>query len=266
VDTLLSVSSDGKKLAFHRRTGREEQTLLEDLETGRVTIIPIPGDARPIISNDGQRIAYSVSRDGKHLIYEFTAAFETSQQLCDDCGTLMAESPDSKRLVYSLENGSIGMLDMTAKRKSVLIQSDGTILEQGQFSPDGKWIAFISTVDEEHSQIRVASLEGDAPPHPDRWIQITDGKTRDLRPAWSRDGNSLFFLSNRDGFYCVWQLNLDPLTKHAQGDFKPVQHFHYARLSAMHLSMDAMGLSQGGGNLFLNLAEITGNIFAGDLR
>jgi eukaryotic-like serine/threonine-protein kinase len=243
-----------------------EQTLLEDLETGRLTTIPIPDDARAKISDDGQRIAYSVSRDGKHPIYEFSTALGKSQQLCDDCGTLMAESPDSNRLVYSLENGSIGMLDLSAKRKSVLIRSEGSILEQGQFSPDGKWIAFISTVDEEHSQIRIASVEGDATPHPDRWIQITDGRTRDLRPAWSQDGNALYFLSNRDGFYCVWQLNLDPLTKHAQGDFKPVQHFHYARLSAMDLSMDSMGLSRGGGNLFLNLTEITGNIFAGDLR
>jgi hypothetical protein len=59
---------------------------------------------------------------------------------------------------------------------------------------------------------------------------------------------------------------LDPKTKQPLGSPKAIHHFHYARLSLMHLSLDAMGLSLGGGNLFLNIAEITGNIFTADLK
>ncbi len=266
VDYLLSVSNDGRKLAFRRRTGQVKQTLLKDMETGQETIIPIPEDAVPVISDDGGRIAYSVTHGNKHPIIAFYIASQISKQLCDDCGTLMALSPDGRRLLYGLEKGGIGMLDTSTEQKSEALTSDGAILEQSRFSPDGKWIAFISTIDEGHSQLRIAPVEGESSSPQDHWIPITGGDTRDLRPTWSADGNSLFFLSNRDGFHCIWQIQIDPITRYPHGTPEPIQHFHYARLSPGYLSIDSMGLGLGGGSLFLNLGEVTGNVFTGDLK
>ena len=266
VDTRFSVSNDGKKLAFNRRTGQLEQTLLKDMDTGQERVLPLPGDALPVISGNGRKIAYSIIRDGKHPIYEFVPALGKSERLCDDCGTLMALSPDDSKILYALADNSIGMLDLSANRVLVPIRSDGTILEQGRFSPDGKWIAFVSTADEERSQIRIAPLEKDGSSHRDHWISVTAGDSRDLRPTWSPDGDSLFFLSNRDGFVCVWQVQLDPATKHPLGSPRVVRHFHYSRLTPMYLSRGSLVLSLGGKALFLNLNELTGNIFTADLK
>lgn len=266
VDNLLSASRDGKKLAFHRRTGQLEQTLLKDLDTQRETVIPIPENAIPLISDDGQRIVYSITQKSKHPIFAYVPALGKSELLCEDCGTLMALSPDARRLLYSREDHAISMLDLSAAQKSEPLRSDRTVLDQSRFSPDGKWIAFISMSDEEHSEILIAPLGKEATSHPDRWISITAGDARDLRPTWSPDGNSLYFLSNRDGFYCIWQIQLDSVTRHPVGNPQPVEHFHYTRLSPMDLSMGTMGLSLGGKALFLNQNELSGNIFRADFR
>jgi len=57
--------------------------------------------------------------------------------------------------------------------------------------------------------------------------------TRDNRPQaidryvwWSPDGNLLYFISERDGFVCLWAQRLDPATKHPQGAAFPIRHFH----------------------------------------
>ncbi len=266
VDTLLSVSSDGRKLAFHRRTGQLEQTLLKDMQTGREMVIPTPGDALPIISKDGQAIAYSITQARKHLIYAYLVESGKSEIICDDCGTLMDLSRDRKRFLFKNDDNAIGMVDATSRHKSEVVKGETTTVDQSRFSPDEKWLGFISIVDQEHARIYIAPFENDHPATPDRWIPITDGKSRDLRPTWAADGNSLFFLSNRDGFYCIWQIQLDPVTKRPLRDPKPIQHFHYTRQSPMDLSIDGMGLSLGGKALYIDLNELSGNVFTADLK
>ncbi len=266
VDDLLSASSDGNSLVFHRRTGQLEQTLLKDAPTGRETILPIPPDALPVVTGDGRKVVYSILRDGKHPIYEMELPAGASIPLCDDCGPLMDISRDEGRILYGLENGGIGVMDLASKRKSEAVRGDNTILEQARFSADGRWMVFVSTVDEQHSQLRLAPVSKDASLRLPPWYPLTSGSTRDLRPAWSPSGSTVFFLSNRDGFSCVWRLELNPATGHPLGEQTLVTHLHSAHLSPMHLSRSAMGLSLGGNSLFLTLGEVTGNIFSADLR
>ena len=61
-----------------------------------------------------------------------------------------------------------------------------------------------------------------------RWIQITDNYY-DGQSWWSPDGNVLYFLSLRDGFWCIWTQRLDAVTKKAVGTPTALQHFHGLR-------------------------------------
>ena len=41
------------------------------------------------------------------------------------------------------------------------------------------------------------------------WIPLTDGKTYDVLPELSPNGQYVYFQSARDGFRCIWAQRLD---------------------------------------------------------
>jgi Tol biopolymer transport system component len=76
-----------------------------------------------------------------------------------------------------------------------------------RWSPDGKQIAFSSTMPGKPEHIYVVATDGGAPK------QVTKGEAEELWPNWSRDGSSLFFgneLSDiaEGSAYTICQLNL----------------------------------------------------------
>ena len=266
VDILPSISSDGRRLIFSRGLGGVWKVWLKDVEKGQETSLPIPGQSAALISADGSKVAYSIVRDGKHPIYVMPIAGGSPELVCDDCGDLADWSHDGQRFLYSLGiPATVRLMDVTSGRKTQLIAKSNTILDQARFSPDGKWVAFVSRTEDEHSQIQVVQLDEGGTGVRGQWTSLTDGLFRDLRPTWSARGDSLLLYSNRDGFYCVWQLKLDPATKQPRSELTPVRHFHYARLSPIHLSRPVISLALGGDMVLLNLAEVTSNIFTAEL-
>jgi hypothetical protein len=55
---------------------------------------------------------------------------------------------------------------------------------------------------------------------------LLEGKTGENVPRWSPDGALLYFLSERDGFRCLWAQRLEPTAKTPFGPAVPVHHFH----------------------------------------
>ena len=94
------------------------------------------------------------------------------------------------------------------------------------------------------------------------WIPVTDGLQSEGDVAWSPDGNLLYFLSERDGFRCIWAQRLAPVTKQPQGEAFPVRHFHTARQSLKTIDRpDLIGLSATRDRLVFSMSELTGNIW-----
>ena len=84
---------------------------------------------------------------------------------------------------------------------------------------------------------------GDQEPE-DNWIQITKDNARNNLAAWAPDGRTLYYLSDRDGFRCIWGQRLDPDTKKPLGEAFAVYHSHSARLSLNNAGHErATGLS-----------------------
>jgi hypothetical protein len=73
----------------------------------------------------------------------------------------------------------------------------------------------------------------------------------------------LYFLSDRDGFRCLWAQRLEPATKRPLGEPFAVEHFHRARLSMTRLTnrSDAIGVAVGRGRVVLAVGEMTGNLW-----
>jgi len=94
------------------------------------------------------------------------------------------------------------------------------------------------------------------------WIAVTDGNEMDREAKWSPGGALLFFLSERDGFRCIWAQKLDARTKQRNGPAFPIYHFHHAQQSLTNLgSPGKVGLSLTNNGLLFSLSETAGNIW-----
>ena len=78
------------------------------------------------------------------------------------------------------------------------------------WSPDGRFFAYVDAISftAETTELRIVSLSGES-------IPLSDGTTEVWSPVWSRDGSSLFFISNRGGSKDLWmqELNQDATPK-----------------------------------------------------
>jgi hypothetical protein len=61
------------------------------------------------------------------------------------------------------------------------------------------------------------------------WILLFEDDHYLGSPGWSSDGNCLYYLSERDGFCCIWMQRLDPQSKKPAGDAQGVYHAHQSR-------------------------------------
>jgi eukaryotic-like serine/threonine-protein kinase len=93
------------------------------------------------------------------------------------------------------------------------------------------------------------------------WIAVTGGTDMDREPRWSPDGNLLYFISERDGFRCLWAQRLDPVRKQMVGSPFAVHHLHRSRLNNRMGDTGLIGLFVSRDKIFLSLEELTGNIW-----
>jgi Tol biopolymer transport system component len=96
-----------------------------------------------------------------------------------------------------------------------------------------RWTIFIAPFNRTGAKVPVGN-----------WIQITKDNARNNLAAWAPDGRTLYYLSDRDGFRCIWVQRLDPETKKPLGEAFAVYHSHNARLSLSNAGHErATGLS-----------------------
>jgi hypothetical protein len=141
-------------------------------------------------------------------------------------------------------------------------------------SRDGKWLTFHTTGKimspgkrlENRRQVFIAPYIGQWTPR-ESWIAITDGTALDREAKWSTDGNRIYFLSDRDGFRCIWARNLDPKTKQPFGSIYPVLHLHDSHVSLLHIpDTGNVSICPVGDKLIFAMGELSGNIWMTDLR
>jgi len=83
-----------------------------------------------------------------------------------------------------------------------------TYVEQGYdadvtVDPTGKWLAFASTRDSEHTSLYLQRTDGAAV------IQLTSGTADDANPAFSPDGRQIAFSSTRAGNWQIFLMSVD---------------------------------------------------------
>jgi Tol biopolymer transport system component len=268
--TQLTVSADGKRLSFFSdRTGKSEPWIY-DLVTGKQVSVSTRGDLwQPHISPDGKSLAWGVAENNMTTRVLRASVGPDGQVglpelLCDQCGPIVSWSLDGSKVVYSHANPNrAALLELDTGRKYDLLVKPDMDVWGGRFSPDGRWLTMNVTPEVGQSQIYVARFDPErrAPVPPSEWIPITDGQAWDDKSRWSPDGNSMYFVSERDGFRCIWRQPLASATKRPVGSPVNVIHFHEARLSLRNVEMGPLAIQVTRDKLIVSLGERTGNIW-----
>lgn len=268
--TQLTISHDGKRIAFLSDRNGVAQPWLLDLVTGKQTTVNSQTPMwMPAISPDGHTLAWSVFENripSRNLRASITADGQLgiAEPLCQNCGPIASWTPDGRGVAFGKSNPSrTAFLELDTGKTYDLLAKPGADVWGGRFSPDGKWLTMNLTPTSARSQIFIAPFnpERRGPVPVSEWIPITDGSTWDDKSRWAPDSKSMYFVSERDGFRCIWWQKLDPATRRPLGAPVPIIHFHETRLSLRNVDMGPLALQVAADKLIFSLGEQTGNIW-----
>jgi len=193
-----SLAPDEKRIVWHRpdpQSGNEDLWIHDQTRNTSSRFTFDPGDEiSPVWSPDGSRIVFSSSRSGDYQVWEKPANGAVEERLLfrqdgqvypDDLSRdgklLLCERTDPKSLL------DLWVVTLSGEPKLVPFLQTPFNEAEGKFSPDGKWVAYIS--DEAGTpEIFVRSF----PASGGKW-QISRGGG--AQPSWRRDGRELFFIS-----------------------------------------------------------------------
>ena len=151
---------------------------------------------------DASRIVFSSRRGGSIHLYEKPTQGGTEQLLlADELGKFNPRvSPDGKYLVYVGGGGIISrsdlwVLPLFGDRKAFPFFDTSFIETHGQFSPDGRWLAYTSNESGQY-EVYVTSFPGKS----GKWRVSTAGGGW---PRWNRNGKEIFYLAPNNDLIAV---------------------------------------------------------------
>jgi len=193
------MSADGRRVAWDRTGGGNVDIWLMDLQrsapnrfTSEATI-----DAYPTWSPDGSRLVFgSFRKDAMDLYLKLASGAVSEEPLL---ATPQPRAPtdwssDGRFILYRSSQPTTGYdlwalpLESGGKPgKPFPIVETASEERDGQFSPDGKWIAYESN-ESDRSEIYVQRF-----PSPEGKVRISTNGGAQIR--WSRDGKELFYVA-----------------------------------------------------------------------
>jgi eukaryotic-like serine/threonine-protein kinase len=204
-----SLSPDGSRIAFSRVVGGNWDIWVIDMQ-GAVSQVTsaLSLDFNPVWSSDGRQIFYQSNLSN---IYSRSTTEGTPEQAVLKERTMVfpvSASPDGSVLLYTRATGpsvDLWYVSLGADRTPhPFVQTAFNELD-GQFSPDGKWVAYQSN-DAGHFEIYLQPFPG-----PGDRIQVSAGGGKQVR--WARNGSELFYL------YC-WRPAIDIGPRDIRGERK----------------------------------------------
>lgn len=245
----------------------ELQTRVRDLATGKEAAISSAAVPQwhPQISRDGTMVAYTSGKPGQ--LYAAPANGGSPRMILGGANKMIWDwSLDNSRLLFSSADDRIHSLDLKSGSDRLFLDQPNATFFQAKFSPDDQWIAVegaYGTEGKGQSRILLVPLENGVPAPPDRWIAIDHHDNGwDDKPRWSPNGNLIYFVSDRDGYLCLWAQRLESRTKKPVATPFAVYHFHKERLSMANLDSGILEIGIAKDKIIVGLGELTGNIWS----
>jgi len=192
-----SLSPDGKKIVLGRQDDAKQELFMMDISRGSSTRLTFDPQAHvsSVFSPDGSEIIYASNRNGPFEFFEKSSSGAGSDQLILTGKSNQFSdswSKDGKYLLYEVDNGidykfDLFVLPLTGDRTPFPYVQTSFMESHGQFSPDGKWIAYVSDQSGK-ADVYVQSF----PIGGGVWQISTAGGDQ---PQWRADGKELFYLA-----------------------------------------------------------------------
>ncbi len=255
-DGYGSLSNDGKMLAFYSRRSGQLEVWIKNLTSGKEQFLA-SGES-PMISPDGSQVAYLQRNPDRGMIISVQGG--TARPFSSRAFVTNAWSPDQSRLLVvdtDKPKEGIETVDLASGHVSKYMSDSSSSLYPRSFSPDGKWISFTKEWPA-GQQLMVAPFHPSTPATASEWVAVTSSGTYDFQPHWSSDGKVLYFVSDRDGFGCIWAQLMDPATQRPAGKPFALLHLHDP---ARRMRQNARHLYVAGDKAVVTLEERVGSIW-----
>jgi serine/threonine protein kinase len=268
----FSLARDGDLLAYSRWAGpldaRRVEIQVQDRRTGEErTAISLPETTRdlaPQLSGDGSLLAWRYRGEGRWASFIAPTEEPVGQELCEGCLVVDFFSDGSEALVdWGRRLSRLTIAD--GLEKPILEMEEGRALLYTDLSSDDRWLTILTGEPDGTRAISVAPLRA-GPIDPTDWVDIAGRESWTAAPRWSSDGKTLYYLSNRDEFTCVWGQSLNPNTKVPVGDPFPVAHAHTAPMKMPGVQRSAWTLGVAGDRLVFNASSMSGEIYTAVLN
>jgi tricorn protease len=195
--TNASISPSGVRAVFE---GRGEIITVPEEKGDARNLTNTPGvmERSPAWSPDGASVAYFSDESGEYALHIAPQDGRSApRKIALTESTIYRAprwSPDSKKIAFMDVHLSLWYVDLDSG-KPVRVAKDryyGLPDLGASWSPDSKWLAYASRLDNYMSAVHVYSLADG------KSTQVTDGMSDANDPVWDRSGKYLFFTASTD--------------------------------------------------------------------
>jgi tricorn protease len=189
-----AISPGGERLAVVAR-GDVFSVPVEHGVTRNLTHSSNAHDREVAWSRDGKRLAYISDRSGEEELY--VQAQDGSTPAIALSANSKARysaprwSPDDQRIAFADQTGRIHVVEVASRRAVIIAKDPSELATDYQWSPDGRFLAYSLNANNGFSSVYIWSVTGAS-------HRVTPEYFNSQSPAWSPNGELLYFLSARE--------------------------------------------------------------------
>lgn len=190
----FDASPNAKRIAITAR-GEVLTVPVEHGVTRNLTASPGAHEREVAWSPDGERVAFISDATGEEELYvRDHLGREPAEQISRDSATRYYRplwSPDGERIAFGDAEGRILVAEIERRRISEAGDDGGFPAQDYAWSPDGRWLAYSSEDSNGYRSLHIwDSRSGQS-------RRVTDELFNEYGPAFSPDGQHLYYLSDR---------------------------------------------------------------------
>ncbi len=263
IDQRPSLSLDGKKLAWETSRGGNSEVWVKDLISGQergITSSPLR-EHMPALSADGAKLLYDAHDGDKVTIFQSSFAggeppVKVWEENVGQGSFQWSANGGSLLYFHRAPPGTVGLMSLSSKQRTPLLRHPkyNLSLADARLSPDERWIAFPVPFAPHRFRLAVARLTGRVIEDERDWTYLAPETWNASQPAWSPNGQFLYFLSDQNGKLAFHALQLTP-EKTTKSAPQLVQEFTSASLAIAEMRPRDIGLAIAKDKMALAAAE-----------